>query len=719
MTGITSNLNGADMGNHGPRDSQLLGETVTLSSIHGDNNIDQSMLTDASCPYRSTASSTRSDSRRKKEIHDKQERQTYYPDRPSFPSQLAQALFTVVGVTLLVMFLLNKLQQPAQVLVSFLQTYAKSLPERLNEWKLAIRDLLNGIDWTWFTRKPAHWWDTENVDWDSISKINFWGAVITLLLFVTDLLLSSEKKQGNPVMLLPLFLYCLEYAVLSIKAQASHLLDAKIYMSFNTTKIGDEIFKKPQMVVMTFTHLFALDLGLDFVMMKDFYSRISSRRMIYRLIMVIIVLGTIAQGLSTVPIYLFLRSTLFASPLIHSPRRLKTNRNSNRREMEYLMDPIPRGHGALNGWVQSIPSPLDVLFFIFFVAMGTIRFFATLAVYIIYVVFVCFPVSAVFFCLRRSWMLLRGNQHVQGALYSPFETVNGMAFPPKAVLVVTAHLRLMCFVNRSNSVFNIAIGWWLRRFLESSIMYEFTIPFKEDFSPYIAFLMSEFGPVFPMGHGLGFGSYKDVKAIIENPDLRKSGLSLAWGISSAQYHWSKNLLTQLPSTEIETAVVAEGREIVWTWLQDVNKRLADPIVRKKLNTMLPFANLDGSMVDKTLIEIAFGSTLFHLLTDGDLTTSERHTYHKLLTNAFPFLSDFINKTWFGGILEYKGVRDYGEKYSTISNYRNGEADFASFFRFVHQMSCDVPFFVIPNQNLCSERWLYRKRSIGTIGPRQK
>jgi hypothetical protein len=275
------------------------------------------------------------------------------------------------------------------------------------------------------------------------------------------------------------------------------------------------------------------------------------------------------------------------------------------------------------------------------------------------VTFFCLPFSAVFFSLRRSWKLLRGKQDVRGALYSPLETVDGKLFPPKAVLVVTAHLRLMCFVNKSNWIFSATVGWWLRRFLEAAIMYEFTLPFKDDFSPYVAFLMSEFGPVFPMGHGLGFGSYKDVKAIIENPDLRKSGLSLAWSISSAQLHWSKNVLTSLPQKEIEKSVVAEGRQIVWTWLEDVNDKLKDPLVRKRLNAILPFANLDGSMVDKNLVEIAFGSTLFHLLTDGELTKFERKRYHKLLTNAFPFMSDFINKTWFGGILEYKGVRDYG------------------------------------------------------------
>ncbi|KAG7344774.1 hypothetical protein IV203_032305 [Nitzschia inconspicua] len=635
------------------RNPSLFEDTTMMSSIQGD--IDRS-VTESSCPYQSVASSRSASSspRRKK----KPRNDPYYPNRPSFLTQLIQTVFVLAVVGFFGFFLTNKTRQPAKAVAQFLNDFVASFPQYLREYETILLDRFNSIDWTWLTRKPEFWWDTEKVDWDDISKANFWVAVVTLNLFVMDLLFSCENKQGNPIMLFPLLLYCLEYAIVSIHAQASHLLQTETYMSFNTTKIGDEIFKRPQMVVMTFTHLFALDLGLNFVMMKDFYSRISSRRLAYRLIMVLIVGGTIAQGISTVLIYLTLRFTLFSGPLIHSSRHLPTNPNSYKREVEYLLDPIPRGSGALNGWVQSIPSPLNLPFFFFFVLAGTIRFFVTLVVYLLYVTFICIPVSAVFFSLRRSWRLLRGKQDVQGALYSPLETVDGKVFPPKAVLVVTAHLRLICFVNRSNHIFNAIIGWWLRRFLEAAIMYEFTLPFKDDFSPYVAFLMSEFGPVFPMGNGLGFGSYKHVKSIIENPDQRKSGLSLAWSISSAQHNWSKNLLTSLPEKENEKSVVAQGRQIVWSWLADVNTRLKDPIVRKRLDAMLPFANLDGSMVDKTLIETAFGSTLFHLLTGGDFTKFERKRYHKLLTNAFPFMSDFINKTWFGGILEYKGMRDY-------------------------------------------------------------
>jgi hypothetical protein len=193
-------------------------------------------------------------------------------------------------------------------------------------------------------------------------------------------------------------------------------------------------------------------------------------------------------------------------------------------------------------------------------------------------------------------------------------------------------------------------------------MYEFTLPFKDDFSPYVAFLMEEFGPVYPMGGGLGFGTYNDVKALQENPDQRKAGLSLAWSVSTAQSDWSRNNLTSLPRTELDKSIVAEGRELARCWLKDVNGRLQkDPLVRKRLDAILPFANVDGTMVDKSLIATSFGSTLFHLLTDGEFTEHERKRYYQLLKNAFPFMSDWINKVWFGGILEFKGIQDYGTK----------------------------------------------------------
>lgn len=600
-----------------------------------------------------------------------------YGDRPSLLSQLFQTALILAGVGLLGWYLCSKLEGPLEDTLRHVPCVLMALRDHIQGGKNFILEAWVKIDFSNIVvTKPAEWWDTEKVDWDGISKVNFAMSIFTLGTFVLDLLFSSEKKQGNPIMLVPILAYSVVYAIISFNAQATGLLDAKVYMSFDTALIGEKIFKQPQMVVMTFTHLFALDLGLMFgtslfrrsylsanicallVMMKDFYKRISSRRTIYRLMMVVIVVFTLLQGLSTVPIYLVLKHTLFDSPPIHEPRPLPTNRNSYLRWLECLWDPIPRGAGAINGWVQSIPSPLDLPFFVFFVSFGVVRFMVTLFVYIGYVIFLCYPVSAVFFCLRRSWKLLRGVP-VQGALYSPFDTVVG-GLPPKAVLVVTAHLRLICYTNRSSIFFNCTIGWWLRKFLEAAVMYEFTLPFKSDFSPYIAFLMEEFGPVFPMGHGLGFGSYKDVKAIIENPDQRKSGLSLAWSISSAQLHWSKNVLTSLPEKEIEKEVVAEGRQLVRCWLQDVNDRLCDRVVQKRLDAILPYANLDGTMVDKELIETAFGSTLFHLLTDGDFSKYERKRYHKLLTNAFPFMSDFINKTWFGGILEYQGVRDYGK-----------------------------------------------------------
>jgi hypothetical protein len=636
-------------------------DDTTWSSIAATN--ERSML-GSTCPHHSAISHPSSSPRRTSPQADTQppqpQERCYYPDRPVFLSVFIQSMLILVGVAYLGWFLFNKLKGPVETIVKVYEMVVASL-SGCPEWRNILFGVWKKSDVTWLiTRKPQDWWDTEKVDWDGNLKLDFVGAVLTMGMFVMDLLFSSEAKQGNSFMLAPLFLFCLVYAVLSIHAQASHLLKAEIYLSFNTTKIGDEIFKKPQMVFMIFTHLFALDLGLVFVMMRDFYSRVSSRRMEYRLIMVAIVLGTMAQGLSTVPIYLILRLTLFKSPQIRPQNLLRSNRNGYKREHDYLLDPIPRGDAALSGWVQLIPSPLNLPVFVLVVAVGIIRFLLALGVYFTYVTFFCLPLSAIFFSIRRSWKLLFGSQNVQGALFSPFDTVGGKVFPLKGVLVVSAHLRLICFVNKRNVLFNATIGWWLRRLLEAAMMYEFTLPFKGGFTPYVEFLMSEFGPVFPIGQGLGFGSHEHVKAIIENPDQRKAGTFAGWAISSAQYRWSKNQLTNLPQKEIDKSIVAEGRQIVECWLQEVNDKLKNELVRKRLDAILPFANLDGTMVDKKLVESAFGSTLFHLLTDGDFTKQERHKYHRLLTNGFAFFSDLINKIWFGGIMEYTAIRDYGE-----------------------------------------------------------
>jgi hypothetical protein len=615
-----------------------------------------------SCPYHpSTSGSSRKEaSTGAGASQSEHQRQRHYADPPSFLAQLFQTMVIFVALYFLGLGMFKVLQEPVYDIKEIILNSISGFFQYLKNLTIDLKNVLKDIDFAWIVRKPADWWDSDKVNWDQLMVVEVGLSIATLGAFVSDLLFSSEKKQGNSILLMPTLIYSLIYFVISIHAQATKLLDPEIYQSFNTTLIGEKIFSQPEMVVMTFTHIFAIDLAVAFAMMKDFYSRVSSRQMPYRLLMAVIVLG-IVQGISTIPIYLILRATLFDGPLIDTPRSLATNRNSYKRELEYLLDPVPRGAGAVNGWIQSIPSPLNIPFLVFFVALGAVRFAFMLVAYLLYVTFVCFPVSAIFFSLRRSWRLLRGKE-IQGALYAPFATVDDKIFPPKAVLIVSAHLRLVSFKNRSNFLFNWTIGWWLRKFLEAFVMYEFTLPFKDDFSPYVAFLMEEFGPVFPMGQGLGFGNYKDVKALIENPDQRKAGLSLAWSSSTAQSGWSKNNITSLPRTETEKSIVAEGRELARCWLKDVNERLEkDPLVRKRLDAILPFANVDGTMVDKSLIATSFGSTLFHLLTDGEFTEHERKRYYKLLTNAFPFMSDWINKVWFGGILEFKGIQDYGTK----------------------------------------------------------
>jgi hypothetical protein len=361
-----------------------------------------------------------------------------------------------------------------QAIYEVLQNILESIPRKIETTWESFLAHIEDIDFTWIFHNPANWWDTDKVNWDEPLKAELLIAMGTLAAFVMDLLFSSEEKQGNPVLLLPTLLYSLIYVVISIHAQATKLLDPKVYETFNATLIGEKIFSHPEIVVMTFTHLFALDLGLVFAMMKDFYSRVTSRRLIYRLLMIGICVGTLAQGRSTVPIYILLRSTLFAGELTYTPPPLPTNRNSHSRERDYLLDPVPRGSGPINGWIQSIPSPLNIPLMVFFVVLGIVRFVAMLVSYVFYVFFFCLPVSAVFFCLRRSWKLLLGN-NIDGALYSPFATVDGKVFPFKAVMVVSGHLRLVCFKNRKNVLFNWTIGWWLRKYLEAYVMYEFTL----------------------------------------------------------------------------------------------------------------------------------------------------------------------------------------------------------------------------------------------------
>lgn len=507
---------------------------------------------------------------------------------------------------------------------------------------------------------PSQWFDSDKVNWSSVLKMEAGVVAFAVLGLVMDLLFSKETKQGKPMLLLPALLLSLIYVVISIQTAASGHFDPSILLTFDSGRIGKEVFSNAQTVTGLFCHLFALDFALSYSMVKDFYTRTTSRRHIFRLLMAIIVTATSVLGLVLVPVYLVLRATLFAGPVIVPLRPLNVNRNNHRREFNDLYDRIPLGKGVLNGWLlQWIPSPWNAPVLAATVAFGAVRFALVLGIYLFYVLYICLPVSAVFFSLRRSWMAFRGDPALDGATYGVFDTVDGKYFPFKSVLIVTAHLRLLCFQNKTNPIFNIAIGWWLRPFLSACIMYEFTVPFKKSFAPYCAFLMEEFGPVFPMGAGLGFGKHADVQHIMENPHLRKGGLSLAWSISHAQENWSANNLTTHPQTEIDASLVDEGRILVHQWLRDVSTKLATTEVRKRLDTLLPLAHPDGTPVDQTLVEISFGSTLFHLLTDGEFTETERHHYHKLLTNAFPFLSDFINRIWFGGILEYMGIRDYG------------------------------------------------------------
>ena len=678
-------------------------DNLTWTSADDDNTM-------TSYPRSSSSSSGGRPSRRKK------------PKRKTAPPTLVAQ----IGQTALLFAVLVLLARGLVVVVPYGLLYKMydmllAAPAAFQKALESVVFSLRSLDYTWFLRKPAEWWDKDQVNWDGILLAELYLAIFTNASFAADLLLVPEEKRGSWVLLLPSLIYSVIYSIVSMHAQAIKLLDAEIYLSFKTAEIGAKIFSDPEMVVMTFTHLFALDLALAYAMMKDFYKRTTSRVPFKRLIMTFVALLTTVQGLKALLIYLVLRATLFAGPQIQLPQSTSSNRNSYKRELEYLLDPIPAGGGALSGWVRKIPSPFDIPFFVVIVALGVVRFFLMLGIYFLYVAFVCMPFSAVFFSLRRTWMLNRAADEVMGAIYLPFDTVADKSFPPKAVLTVSGHLRLLCYKNKRNLLFNVFVGWWLRKLLEAFVMYEFTLPFKTDFSPYMGFLMEEFGPVFPMGQGLGYGAYKDVKAIVENPDQRKGDISLAWSTSKSQYSWSKNLLTGLPQTEIEKGIVAQGRQLVRCWLKDVDVKLKNELTRKRLDAILPYAPVDGSMLEEVLLDTTFGSTLFHLLTDGEFTKDERVHYHKLLTNAFPFMSDWINHVWFGGILEYKGIQDYGWYPRDCLCIRFRALAYDAFIPlcFIRQTSCAEHSFVIWPLHPFKTRLRWQKKRSGMHGHLQR
>jgi hypothetical protein len=440
---------------------------------------------------------------------------------PSFVSVLFQtilllALIGAFGYLIVYLFPAGLFQK----LYGCLQEIPSAAKDLYEEIKKMLKEFDFGSILSW----PLEGSETDDGNWDGKLKVEFYLALCTTVTFVVDLLTSDEASRGNWILLIPSLAYSIVYGKISIHAQATKLLNPEILRTFDTAKISEAIFSQPEMVVMLFTHFFALNLALAFAMMKDFYLGVSSRRIIYRLVMAPVVVATVFQGIITVPVYLILKATLFSGPKIQKRKLMPIGSNSHRREFNYLLDDIPEAEGsALNGWVRNIPAPFDLPFFVGSVALGTIRFVLALVVYFAYVIFLCLPYSAIFMSLPRAWNQAGGKSH-KGALYGPFETVNGYIFPPKAAVVVSGHLRLLCLKRHSNWLFNLFIGRWLRPLLANWTLYEFLVfPFSFDVSPYCAFLMEEFGPVYPMGGGLGFGTYKDVKRIIENPDQRKGG----------------------------------------------------------------------------------------------------------------------------------------------------------------------------------------------------
>ncbi|KAL3934635.1 MAG: hypothetical protein SGARI_003307 [Bacillariaceae sp.] len=220
-------------------------------------------------PYSTVGSSNRSASKStKSRKKTRQQAESYYPNRPSFLSQLFSTLLVLAAVGSLGCLIYIKLKQPLEDFLELVGDFVILISTYFQDFKDALQDFWNHMDVDWKgllrLRNPADWWKAEDVDWDAISKVNFGVAVLTLALLVLDLLFSSDKKQGNPLMLAPLLFFSVVYAIISFNAQATGVLDAKVYMSFDTALIGEKIFKQPQIVVMTFTHLFALDLGMAF-----------------------------------------------------------------------------------------------------------------------------------------------------------------------------------------------------------------------------------------------------------------------------------------------------------------------------------------------------------------------------------------------------------------------------------------------------------------------
>jgi len=158
------------------------------------------------------------------------------------------------------------------------------------------------------------WFDVnDELFWDSLFKyICIPSVVLTVVGFVLDLLFSSEAKQGSPILIAPVVFQSVVYTFISAHAQANGMLSHEVLKTFNTTLIGEEIFKRPEIVNMTFFHIGVCDLGLSYVMMLDFYSRVTSRRMLYRVIVAVLAFMATRQGLPPLLFYwLLLRPTLF------------------------------------------------------------------------------------------------------------------------------------------------------------------------------------------------------------------------------------------------------------------------------------------------------------------------------------------------------------------------------------------------------------------------
>jgi len=107
------------------------------------------------------------------------------------------------------------------------------------------------------------WFGANNVlFWDSLFTYIWCPSVMLMYVgLVLDLMCSTEANQGSPILVAPIIFHFVAYTMISIHAQKTGVLSPKFFMSFDTTLIGEQIFRLPEIVNMTFFHIGVCDVG--------------------------------------------------------------------------------------------------------------------------------------------------------------------------------------------------------------------------------------------------------------------------------------------------------------------------------------------------------------------------------------------------------------------------------------------------------------------------